>query len=54
MHQESLFSQSNNNTPLANRIRPRNLEEFMGQQQLIGNGKVLRDLIEHDQVSSLI
>ena len=54
MHQESLFAQSNNNTPLANRIRPRNLEEFMGQQQLIGNGKVLRDLIEHDQVSSLI
>lgn len=30
MHQESLFAQSNNNTPLANRIRPRNLEEFMG------------------------
>ena len=54
MHQESLFAQSNNNTPLANRIRPKTLEEFMGQQQLIGNGKVLRDLIEHDQVSSLI
>ena len=54
MHQESLFAKSNNNTPLANRIRPKTLEEFMGQQQLIGNGKVLRDLIEHDQVSSLI
>ncbi|MCI1974582.1 MAG: replication-associated recombination protein A [Limosilactobacillus sp.] len=54
MHQESLFAQSNQNTPLANRVRPTTLDEFMGQQQLIGNGKVLRDLIEHDQVSSLI
>lgn len=55
MHQESLFSQpNNNNTPLANRVRPTTLKEFMGQQQLIGDGKVLRDLIENDQVSSLI
>ncbi|MBB1063377.1 replication-associated recombination protein A [Limosilactobacillus fastidiosus] len=55
MHQESLFSHpNNNNTPLANRVRPTTLKEFMGQQQLIGNGKVLHDLIETDQVSSLI
>ncbi|MBD7894497.1 replication-associated recombination protein A [Limosilactobacillus sp. Sa3CUN2] len=55
MHQESLFSQpNNNNTPLANRVRPTTLKEFMGQQQLIGDGKVLRDLIENDQISSLI
>lgn len=55
MHQESLFAQANsNNTPLANRVRPTTLAEFMGQRQLVGDGKVLRDLIEHDQVSSLI
>lgn len=55
MHQESLFNQPNNrNTPLANRVRPRTLDEFMGQHELVGDGKVLRDLIENDQISSLI
>lgn len=55
MHQESLFAQSDpNNTPLANRVRPRSLDEFAGQQHLIGKDKVLRELIENDRVSSLI
>ena len=40
--------------PLAARLRPRDLDEVVGQQHLIGEGKVLRRLIEHDQVSSMI
>ena len=40
--------------PLASRMRPRTLEEFAGQEQLLGEGKVLRRLIEGDHVSSMI
>src|SRR5205807_9729417 len=32
--------------PLADRMRPRSLEEFVGQEQLVGEGRVLRRLIE--------
>ena len=40
--------------PLAARLRPRDLDEFFGQKHLIGEGKVLRKLIENDNVSSMI
>jgi len=40
--------------PLAERMRPRTLGEFRGQEHLLGPGKLLRRLIESDQVSSLI
>lgn len=40
--------------PLAERLRPRNLSEFVGQTQLLGRGKVLSRLIENDQVTSMI
>jgi len=40
--------------PLAARLRPRTLEEFVGQTQLLGEGKVLRRLIDSDQISSMI
>jgi putative ATPase len=40
--------------PLADRIRPRTLEEFVGQQHLIAPGKPLRAEIERDDISSLI
>ena len=53
MEQQSLFD-NQNNQPLASRLRPRNLDEFVGQQHLIGEGKVLRKLIEEDRISSLI
>jgi putative ATPase len=42
------------NQPLASRLRPVNLDEFVGQSHLIGEGKVLRKLIENDQITSLI
>jgi putative ATPase len=40
--------------PLADRMRPRNLDEFAGQERLVGPGTLLRRAIEQDQISSLI
>jgi putative ATPase len=40
--------------PLADRMRPRTIEEFVGQQHLLGPGRVLRELIEAGHVESLI
>ena len=40
--------------PLASRLRPKTLEEFVGQEHLLGKGKMLRQLIERDQISSMI
>jgi putative ATPase len=40
--------------PLADRMRPRTLDEFVGQEQLIGPGKPLRTQIERDDTGSLI
>lgn len=55
MQQESLFKQtSDQNSPLANRVRPRTLDEFAGQQHLLAPGKILREIIDNDQLSSLI
>jgi len=40
--------------PLADRVRPRRLDEFVGQGHLVGVGKVLRKVIEGDEVASMI
>ena len=40
--------------PLAARMRPESLEDFAGQKHLLGKGKVLRRLIESDNISSMI
>ena len=40
--------------PLAARMRPRSLDEFIGQEAIIGPGRLLRRAIEADQLSSLI
>lgn len=55
MEQISLFDDKKNQSiPLANRLRPKTLEEFAGQEHLLGKGKMLRQLIERDQISSMI
>ncbi|GBG93712.1 recombinase RarA [Ligilactobacillus salitolerans] len=55
MKQTSIFDQNeNNNAPLAYRVRPQNLQEFYGQKHILGPGKVLQELIDQDQLSSLI
>ena len=40
--------------PLADRMRPQTLSEFVGQKHLVGKGKILRDLITKDQIPSII
>lgn len=40
--------------PLADRMRPRSLDEFIGQEHIVGPGKLLRRMIEADQVSSIL
>ncbi len=42
------------NEPLAARLRPQTLDEIIGQQHLIGPGKVLRKMVESDRISSMI
>lgn len=53
MEQQTLFGEQNGQ-PLASRLRPASLEEFTGQKHLLGDGKVLRRLIEGDSVTSMI
>lgn len=53
MQQMSLF-ENQVPEPLAARLRPGTLEEYVGQSHLLGPGKVLRRLIESDQISSMI
>lgn len=52
--QQTLFGGREQPAPLADRLRPRELTEFSGQQHLLGEGKILRRLIEQDQISSMI
>lgn len=40
--------------PLADRMRPRDLEDYIGQEHLLGKGKILRQMLEKDIVPSMI
>jgi putative ATPase len=58
---EDLFGASDRDTaaldpsaPLAARMRPRSLDEFVGQQHILGFGKLLRRAIESDRLTSII
>src|SRR5437763_14701828 len=42
------------NAPLAARMRPRNFDEYVGQEHLVGPGKILRRLVEAGQLPSMI
>ena len=53
MDQHSLFEQDVPQ-PLAARLRPQTLDEYVGQTHLLGKGKVLRRMIEADRISSMI
>jgi putative ATPase len=50
----SLFSSLAGDAPLAARMRPRSLEEFAGQEHLLGTGKPLRAAIEEGRVGSIL
>lgn len=49
-----LSAEERASAPLAERMRPRTLDEFMGQGHLLGPGKLLRRMIEEDRLTSLI
>ncbi len=54
-NQTSIFDKEERiSGPLADRMRPRNLDEFVGQEHLLGEGKILRKLIESDSITSMI
>ncbi|HUF13612.1 MAG TPA: replication-associated recombination protein A [Longimicrobiales bacterium] len=48
------FEAASSEAPLAARMRPRSIDEFVGQEHLLGPGKPLRTLIESDDVGSMI
>jgi len=52
--QTSLYDSAKPMGPLASRLRPCDLPEFVGQTHLLGDGKVLRQMIDKDMVSSMI
>lgn len=55
---ESLFpqqlDQNSANTPLAEKMRPRTLDEFEGQRKLLGSGRFLTQILDEDQIPSII
>ena len=52
---ESLFQEEKKQlSPLADRMRPRNLDEFFGQRHIVGPGRLLRRAIEADRLTSCI
>ena len=54
MDEQPTFFEQTNASPLAARLRPPPRDEVVGQSHLLGEGKVLRRLIESDQISSMI
>ena len=51
---EQLSFWNENNEPLAERLRPTSIDEIVGQDHLLGKGKILRNMIESDKVPSMI
>jgi putative ATPase len=54
---DELFSNKNNSSnrnPLADRMRPRTLEDIIGQEHIVGSGRLLRRAIQADRLSSII
>ena len=52
--QRSMFDVGEPFGPLASRLRPGDLSQFVGQEHLLGEGKVLRQMIDRDMVSSMV
>ena len=54
MEQINMFDDRETGAPLASRLRPETLDEYVGQKHLVGKGKILRQMIENDNISSMI
>ena len=52
--QDDLFGETSPQAPLADRLRPRSLEEFSGQLRLLGETSTLRSAIEKQQLHSMV
>ncbi|MBN1694127.1 replication-associated recombination protein A [candidate division WOR-3 bacterium] len=50
----NLFERGKGNPPLSYRVRPKTLDDFIGQEEVVGKGSVLRNLIETENLPSLI
>ena len=54
LFEHAMQERMNAEAPLAARMRPRSLEEFVGQEQIVGPGKLLRRAIQADRLFSSI
>ena len=54
MEQGSLFDDRASSGPLADRMRPQSLDEYAGQQHLLAKDRILRRMIDRDEVQSMI
>ena len=54
MSQINLFDDHPVSAPLPSRLRPTTLDEFVGQKHLVGEGMILRQMIQRDDISSMI
>ena len=54
MYEQMNFFEITREKPLADKVRPKNLDEFIGQDHLLQNGKPLRRMLEDDQLASMI
>ena len=55
MEKDNLFSSTPmTNEPLAARMRPRTLSQYIGQDHILGKGRLLRRAIQMDQLSAII
>lgn len=54
LFQEKLEEELQINAPLADRMRPKKLEDYVGQEEIVGENSLLRKAIENDEVPSLI
>ena len=57
MHSENLFNnypKVENNAPLADQLRPKNLKDFFGQQSILNENSLLRNAIINDKISNFI
>ncbi|MEI6266603.1 MAG: replication-associated recombination protein A [bacterium] len=50
----NIFNKNNSHKPLADRMRPTDFNLFFGQEDIVGEGKLLRQIIENDTLSSII
>lgn len=54
LFEQKIYSEEKKFSPLADRMRPKDLSEFVGQEHILGKGKFLRKAIENDQLTSVI